>query len=105
MKKILSLLVLCWVIAWWYQYRQYQDFKSKKITQIKTIVTIQSWDTFSNIDTLLWVDADHLKTYIRFNTPDFTLQQWSYIIPAEANISQAIDALEFPITDEVNLTF
>lgn len=39
------------------------------------------------------------------NTPDFILAKGVYELPADATISQAIDALQYPITDEVNITF
>jgi len=105
MKKILSLFILITLIYSGYSYNTYQNFKSEIITDTKTIITVKSGESFQTLDEELGVDAKLLKTYIKFNTPEFELGQWSYEIPAEANISEAIATLEFPITNEINLTF
>jgi len=105
MKKILSLIVLIAIIYTWYSYTKYQNFKSEVINETKRIITIKSGESFNTLNEELRVDAKLLKTYIKFNTPEFELGQGQYEIPQEVTIEQAIAALEFPLTDEMDLTF
>ncbi len=105
MKKILSLIILVTVIYSGYSYTKYQNFKSEVINETKRVITVKKWESFSTLNEELRVNEKLLRTYIKFNTPEFSLGQWQYEIPQEATIEQAIAALEFPITDEMDLTF
>ena len=99
-------LLVAIVTAIVFYYKDYQDFTKEIITIQNQIITIESWDTFKDIDDKIdWIDSFRLNLYIKNNSPDFELQIWDYNIEGNLNISEIIESLKEPIIpDEINIT-
>lgn len=85
------IIITAWVLLW-----KYATFENTRLTWKVQILEITRGGFQS---TLIRAGANPIftKLYLQRNTPDFELQKWNYIIPANADIPTFLAALKIPI--------
>jgi len=100
-KLVIWLVIITGGILFW----NYISYENTLLTQEETQIEITGGGFQS---ALINAGASPLftKIYLRENTPDFELQKWKYMIPANADVKTYINALKNPINEEdISLTF
>lgn len=103
--RIIKLSIWLIIILLLSFYYSYSSFKTDLINAEEEIITIKSGERFLSLSERYKINNLYLKIYLKYNTPDFILEEAQYKIPENATISQIIEALKTPILpEEINIT-
>jgi len=98
MFRLIKLIIWIAIITGWIFLWQYSSYEDTVLSQEEQILEVSSgW--FQSVLIDAWASPFFTKLYLRENTPEFELQKWNYIIPANADIPTFLAALETPINE------
>lgn len=102
MKKIVLLIILIIPI---YFIFSYNSFKGSVITKEDQVLEIKKWDNYRDLASKFGLNSNYLKIYLKLNPPNKSLFAWTYKLKSWLNISQVIESIKNPITNDIKITF
>ena len=104
MKKILTIIVLIFIVIIFSFYWKYSNFKTTSLTQTEEIIEIKKWETFYSLSQKLHLNTTLLKIYLKLNPPSFWFQAGEYKIVEKSNIWEIIKQLQTPLNKDEKIT-
>lgn len=103
--RLIKLLIWIFIISSIVIVNNYNNFKTDILTTQEHMVNISSWDSFAKLwNKIPELDNLSFKIYLKYNKPEYSLQEGIYKIESWENIEWILEALNNPIYEEISIT-
>ncbi|MFA5917008.1 MAG: endolytic transglycosylase MltG [Candidatus Gracilibacteria bacterium] len=101
MKKLILLIIILVPIYFVYSYN---SFKNTILTPKEQVLEIKKGDSYYSLASKFDLNSYYLKVYLKLNPPAKDLQAGNYKLKTGLNITQVINSLKNPITNDKQIT-
>lgn len=100
--KLLIWIFLIFIVIF---YKWYNDFKTDILIKDETKINIEKNENIEKISEKLNINETYLKIYLKYNNPEYSFIEWSFLIKKDSWIEDILEYLQKPISlTEIEVT-